>query len=66
MNKNVQKKIEEWEYPNNTQGKRIPKKGNTINQLKVGDARKQLKEGGRLEHSQGIMHALKQIHRMAS
>ena len=54
MNKNVQKKIEEWEYPNNTQGKRIPKKGNTINQLKVG------------EHSQGIMHTLKQIHRMAS
>ena len=58
--------MEEWEYYNNTQGKRIPKKGNTINQLKVGDARKQLKEGGRLEHSQGIMHTLKQIHRMAS
>ena len=47
MKRNVLKKIYEWEYPKNTRGKRIPKKGNAVNQFKVGDARKQLKEQGR-------------------
>ena len=35
-------------------------KGNTLNKLKEGDARKQLKEGGCLEHTQGIGYTLKQ------
>ena len=43
MNRNVLKKLEEWEYPNYTQGKRMPEinsmKGNTLNKLKKGDAR---------------------------
>ena len=38
MNKNVLKKIKEWEYPNNTPRKRMPyinsMKGNTLNKLK--------------------------------
>ena len=45
MNTNVLKKLEEWEYPNNTQGKSMPEinsmKGNTLNKLKEGDARNQ-------------------------
>ena len=41
-------------------------KGNTLNKLKEGDARKELKEEGCLEHTQGIGHTLKQTHRMAS
>ena len=35
-------------------------KGNTLKKLKEGDARKQLKEGGCPEHTQGIGHTLKQ------
>ena len=35
-------------------------KGNTLNKLKEGDAQKQFKEGGGLEHTQGIGHTLKQ------
>ena len=54
----------EWEYPNNTRGKSMPEinsmKGNTLNKLKEGDARKQLKEGGCPAHTQGIRNTLKQ------
>ena len=61
MNRNVLKKLEECEYPNNTQGKRMPEinsmKGNTLNKLKEGDARNE---------TQGIGHILKQTHRMES
>ena len=61
MKRNVLKKIEEWEYPNNTRGKRMPEinsmKGNTLNKLKEGDARNE---------TQGIGHILKQTHRMES
>ena len=61
MNRNVLKKLEEWEYPNYTQGKRMPEinsmKGNTLNKLKEGDARNE---------TQGIGHILKQTHRMES
>ena len=35
-------------------------KGNTLNKLKEGDVRKQLKEGKCPEHTQGIGHTLKQ------
>ena len=41
-------------------------KENTLNKLKEEDARKQLKERGCPEHTQGIGHTLKQTHRMAS
>ena len=41
-------------------------KGNTLNKLKEGDARKELKEEGCSEYTQGIGHTLKQTHRMAS
>ena len=55
------KKIEEWEYPNNTRGKRMPEinsmRGNTLNELKEGDAQNEI---------QGIGHILKQTHRMES
>ena len=58
MNKNVLKKIKEWEYLYNTPRKRMPyinsMKGNTLNKLKEGDARKQLKEGGCPQHTKGI------------
>ena len=46
-----------------TRGKRRPKinsmKGKTLNKLKEGDAREQLKEGGHPERTQGIVHTLK-------
>ena len=55
------KKIEEWEYPNNTRGKRMPEinsmKGNTLNKLKEGDARNE---------TQVIGHVLKRTHRIES
>ena len=35
-------------------------KGNTLNNLKEGDARKQLKEGGCPAHTQGIRNTLTQ------
>ena len=62
MNRNVLKKIYEWEYPNNTRGKRMPEinsmKGNTLNKHKEGDARNE---------TQGIGHILKKkTHRMES
>ena len=41
-------------------------KGNTLNKLKEGHARKQIKEGGCPKHTQGIGHTLKQTHRLAS
>ena len=48
MNRNVLKKIDEWEYPNNTCGKRMPyiisMKGNTLKKLKEGDTRKNIRE----------------------
>ena len=53
--------MEEWEYPNNTRGKRMPEinsmKGNTLNKLKEGDARNE---------TQGIGHILKRTHRIES
>ena len=53
--------MEEWEYPNNTRGKRMPKinsmRGNTLNEIKEGDARNE---------TQGIGHILTQTHRMES
>ena len=41
-------------------------KGNTLNKLQEGDARKKLNEGGCPEHIQGIVHTLTQTHRMTS
>ena len=61
MKRNVLKKLEEWEYPNNTQGKSMLEinsiKGNTLKNLKEGDARNEI---------QVIGHILKQTHRMES
>ena len=70
MNRNVLKKIKEWEYPNNTRGKTMPKinsiNGNALNKHKEEDARKRIMKGQCPEYTQVIRRTLQQTHRMAS